>query len=152
VAAVGGESLSKVNAATPTPTAMAMVAPSASVRTSAVPHPGGARRPVLGKDVVSVGEHRVEPRGSYRKGARVASIAYELLKSDSEVLCPNCTYLIWIRLVEVAAQTSVLCPVCRDRIWLIDDRGSVANAGDQIQGAFSDLADDLQKAMKGLFS
>jgi len=52
----------------------------------------------------------------------------------------------------VAAQTSVLCPACRDRIWLIDDRGSVANAGDQIQQAFSDLTDDLQKAMKGLFS
>lgn len=82
----------------------------------------------------------------------MASIAYELLKSDTEVPCPNCAYLIWIRFVEVAAQTSVLCPACRDRIWLIDDRGSVANAGDQIQQAFSEMTDDLQKAMKGLFS
>lgn len=111
-----------------------------------------ARHLVLGKDVVSVGEARVETEGLLPKEARVASIAYELLKSDTEVPCPNCAYLIWIRLVEVAAQTSVLCPACRDRIWLNDDRGSVTNAGDQIQQAFSDLTDDLQKAMKGLFS
>jgi len=36
VASIGGESLSTGNAATPTPTVMAIVAPSASVRTSAI--------------------------------------------------------------------------------------------------------------------
>jgi DNA-directed RNA polymerase subunit RPC12/RpoP len=82
----------------------------------------------------------------------VASVAYELLNSDVDVPCPNCAYPVWIRLVEVAAQTSVICPACRDRIWLKDDRGSVANVGDQIQQALSGLTDDLQKAMRGLFS
>ena len=65
--------------------------------------------------------------------------AYALLGADVDIPCPQCGYPVWIRLVEAVVQTAVRCPACRARIWLVDDRGSVRNAAQDIQRAIGEL-------------
>jgi len=66
-----------------------------------------------------------------------------LLDSDIEAPCPNCSYPVWIRLVEVVARCAVLCPACGCRIWLTDADGSVQNAATAAQDAMNDLMRQL---------
>ena len=69
----------------------------------------------------------------------MGAFAYALLDTDVEIPCPICEYPVWIRLVEAIVQTAVRCPVCRTMIWLVDDRGSVRNAGQDIERAIGEL-------------
>jgi DNA-directed RNA polymerase subunit RPC12/RpoP len=68
-----------------------------------------------------------------------ASFAYGLLDTDIDIPCPQCGYPIWIRLVEAVVQAAVRCPACRSRIWLVDDRGSVRNAGEEIERTIREM-------------
>lgn len=72
------------------------------------------------------------------------SLATQLLHSDLEVPCPRCEYPIWVRWSEVVVQQTVLCPCCRIRVGLVDDRGGMQMAGNDIERHIND-------ALKGLF-
>jgi DNA-directed RNA polymerase subunit RPC12/RpoP len=78
-----------------------------------------------------------------------SSVAAEMLDTDLDLPCPGCGYPLWVRVVEVVAQTAITCPACRDRIWLRDDTGSVQNAGSQIERQIGQMVDDLDGALKG---
>lgn len=69
------------------------------------------------------------------------SMQTQLLRQDAEVDCPSCTYPLWIRLSEVVVQTAVRCPCCRVRIHLVDDRGSAAGMGAEIDSMIEGLFD-----------
>jgi hypothetical protein len=56
------------------------------------------------------------------------SVATQLLRSDLEVGCPVCGYLIWVTWAEVIVRAAALCPCCRARVWLRDAAGSTQNA------------------------
>lgn len=73
----------------------------------------------------------------------MGSTGIDLLGVDIDVDCPRCTYPIWVRLVEVAAQVAVPCPCCRATIWLHDQDGSVRNANETIERELNDLMKNL---------
>jgi hypothetical protein len=49
-----------------------------------------------------------------------------------------------VRWSEIVVQATVLCPCCRIRLGLIDDRGGMQNAGNDVERQITD-------ALKGLF-
>jgi transposase len=51
---------------------------------------------------------------------------------------------MWVRYLEVVAQTAMICPCCHAHIWLVDEAGSAQNAGDVVQ-------QQIVQALKGLF-
>ncbi|MGW6861769.1 hypothetical protein [Streptomyces xanthophaeus] len=72
------------------------------------------------------------------------SLTTQMLRSDLEADCPFCGYLIWVRYSEVVAQTAVPCPCCYAQIWLLDESGSVQNAGAVIEH-------QIDQALRGMF-
>jgi hypothetical protein len=62
-----------------------------------------------------------------------------LLREALDVECPKCGYPVWIQMVDVVAGCFVRCPACRGLIQLVDDRGSVATAYDDIGRAINEL-------------
>jgi phage FluMu protein Com len=73
------------------------------------------------------------------------SIEGQILRSTQTIACRSCGYDVWIRYSEIVTQVVVRCPCCRVRINLIDDRGSAATAGRQIEQAIEDMFKDFGK-------
>ncbi|MER5385963.1 hypothetical protein ABT040_37920 [Streptomyces sp. NPDC002688] len=71
------------------------------------------------------------------------SLSTQFLGTDLDTACPSCGYLMWVRYAEIVAQTAVICPCCYATVWLVDETGSVQNAGDAIQ-------QQIAQALKGL--
>lgn len=61
------------------------------------------------------------------------SIEFQILRSTLTVACPSCGYEVWLRYSEIVAQVMVRCPCCRVRIKLLDEYGSAAVAGREIE-------------------
>lgn len=74
----------------------------------------------------------------------MGSPGFDLRSWHTEVDCPLCTYPIWIRMIEVAAQVAVPCPGCKATIWLRDGDGSVHNANENIQREMNNLLRNLR--------
>lgn len=58
--------------------------------------------------------------------------------------CPNCGYLIDIRLIDVKTQSTVSCYCCKTWLRLIDQEGSTHVGLDSIESALNDLKKTLK--------
>jgi DNA-directed RNA polymerase subunit RPC12/RpoP len=71
------------------------------------------------------------------------SVEGQILRSTLTIACPRCGYDVWVRYSEIVTQVAVRCPCCRVRIRLVDDAGSVATAGRQVDQAIEDMFKDF---------
>ncbi len=73
------------------------------------------------------------------------SIEGQILRSTHTFPCPECGYDVWVQYSEIVTQLAVRCPCCRVRIQLVDESGSAATAGRQVDQAIEDMFKDFGK-------